>query len=394
MKVAFLTNKSPFPPNDGSSMAIDAMIRGLVNEGIQVKILAMNTPKHPKSLYDVPNDLSHAIEIIMVDVDNRPTPFGAIKNLFSQDSYIISRFQSEAFSAAVEGLLSKENFDWVQVEGLSLAIYLPLIRKHHSGKIVNRAHNVEHLIWERTAMYETNGLKAAYIKLQAKRLKQFELKVLNEFNAVVPITPTDQALLKSRGVHKPMHYAYCGINLKSRKIEDHSNPVDFFFVGSFDWQPNLQGMNWFLQQVWPLVLRKIPSAQLHILGRQAPDSFRRIKGVHIHPDQTTAESFFEKHSILVVPLRSGSGLRIKIVEAMAMAKSIVTTPIGAEGIQGQPGVHFFIHNKAEDFAAAMIELHHSKSLRQSMGHAARTLAETYFNMDDIAKRLIEFMKTL
>ena len=394
MKILMLTNKSPFPPNDGSSLAMNSMVRGFVLAGCEVSLLVMNTSKHRKDPNDLPDDLTSQVEMRFVNLNNRPSPVTGFFNLFSKESYIVSRFKHQGYAEALQNWLEEKEFDIVQIEGLTPCHYIELIRSKSKAKLINRAHNVEHLIWLRTAMYESNFFKAAYLQIQANRLKRFELERLTLFDALVPITPIDRAMFKSLGLKLPMLSAYCALNFENLEIEDWTGKPDFFFVGAFDWQPNLQGMRWFLKEVWPLVLQSQSDAQIHVLGRHCPADIVSAPNVVVYDDILDAKKFYSQHKILVVPLRSGSGLRIKVLEGMSMGKAVVTTSIGVEGIAAEPGVEIKLANDPKTFAVEMIDLYTNPKVAKHMGRKAQEFAEKHFNQNEVSRELIQFYQSL
>ena len=395
LSILILSNKSPFPPNDGSSVAIESMVQGFVAHGHQVHLLAMNTPKHSKSPADLPEELKEEVELTMVEVDNRPYMGKALYNLiFSTRSFAVSRFDDKGYRKALCALLEEKRFDFVQFEGLSLAHYLEDVRKQHKGPVILRAHNVEFRIWERSAAHEKNALKRRYLRIQAERLKQFELEKTALFDALVPITEVDKKAFKDLGITVPSHTAFSGRTFSTSGEKSIEGSARFFFVGAFDWLPNAQGMEWLLRDVWPLIRSEEPQAELHVLGRNCPDGFKKVKGVTIHPDRQDASGFFQEHQILLVPLRSGSGLRIKIVEGMSLGKAVVSTSIGAEGIPCVSGVNCLIADQAEEFAAHALQLFREAAFREEMGQEARKTARNYFDRTSIGRSLIEFYKEL
>lgn len=395
LNILILANKSPFPPNDGSSLAVESMVRGFAEQGASVCVLAMNTSKHRKSEEDFPEDLIGKVRLRMVDVDNTPKALPALGNLlFSSESYVVSRFNQGAYRKALVKWLQEETFQYVQVEGLTLAHYVEDIRAHHFGPVILRSHNVEHLIWSRSAFYEGNSLKQWYLKLQSERLKKFELERSAQFDAIVPITATDTGAFKSFGIKLPMKTAFCGVDVANSKQEAFEETPKFFFVGAFDWLPNLVGINWLVDHVWPKIVGEEPEVELHILGRHSPPELQKVKGVFVHPDQNVAHSFFEKNQILLVPLKSGSGLRIKIVEAMSLGKAVVSTYVGAEGIHGQSGTHFYLEDEAGAFADKALELYRNRMFIQQMGNSARTFALKNFDRSSISAGLLEFYSSL
>ena len=395
LSILLLSNKSPFPPNDGSSVAIESMVRGFVAQGLRVHLLAMNTPKHPKSPSDLPEELQGHVELTMIEVDNQPYIGKALYNLmFSKQSFAVSRFDDQTYRATLCSLLSEKRFDFVQFEGLSLAHYLDDVKKQHKGLIILRAHNVEFRIWERSARHEKNPFKRRYLHIQAERLKQFELEKTPQFDALVPITEVDRETFKDLGISLPSRTAFSGRAFSTSEEKDSEGPARFFFVGAFDWLPNTQGMEWLIDEVWPLIRAEEPKAELHVLGRNCPEGFRRVSGVTIHPDRRDASGFFKEHHILLVPLRSGSGLRIKIVEGMSLGKAVVSTSIGAEGIPCVSGVNCLIADQAAEFAAHALQLFRETTFRKEMGKEARKTARNYFDRSSIGRSLIEFYKGL
>ena len=386
-----LTNKSPFPPNDGSSFAMASMVYGFIASDWELSVFALNTRKHRKSADDVPDEVRDRFRLQLFEVDNRPTVAGAISNLlFSRQSYAVSRFFYRELAEAIQQELREHRYDVVQVEGLSMAVYLPTIRAAFQGSIVYRAHNIENRIWLRAAKNESNLLKRIYVQLQAKRLKSFEKSILKEFSAIVPITHIDAEVLSSYAPGVPMRTAYTGLKIAGNALVEMPENADFFFVGAFDWLPNLQGVNWFMEAVWPEIKKAIPKSTFHILGRHCPESISNAEGVVVHQDRPTASAFFAEHSILLVPLQSGSGLRIKIVEALAAGRPVVSTSVGEEGIAATEAEGLFVADEPRAFAEKAIELFRNAERRRAAGRGGRAFAEKHFDRDAIARDLTDF----
>lgn len=178
MKILILTNKFPFPPRDGGSIATLNMITGLHDAGNQITCLALNTNKHPFPIHQIPSELGERIQFLGVDCNSSIRPLKLISNfLFSKAPYIATRFNIKAFRLKLSTLLEEETFDIVQLEGPYPGQYIDLLRKKSKAKISLRAHNVEHIIWERKAFNEPSFLKRWYLANMAQRLKQYELEV-------------------------------------------------------------------------------------------------------------------------------------------------------------------------------------------------------------------------
>jgi len=309
MRILQLANKVPFPPKDGGSIATLAMTKGFKELGYEVSVLAMSTSKHPVKEMDIPQQMRDDIRFILVDVDTRLCPIRAIKNLlFSRMPYNAERFVSKAFGDRLAELLIEEEFDVIQLEGLYLTPYVPLIRELSEAKISMRAHNIEHEIWNRTVK-QRSGLTKAYTKIIAKRVKNMELASLNSFDVMVPITERDAGILRSMGCSIQMKVAPTGINMEEfREYEAKPEFPSVFHIGALDWSPNQEGLEWFLKKCWKKLHEKYPELKFYIAGRNAPDKIRNIKenGVVFLGEVEDAYAFMESKAIMIVPLLSGA----------------------------------------------------------------------------------------
>jgi len=397
MRILQLANKVPFPPKDGGSIATLAMTKGFKELGYEVSVLAMSTSKHPVKEMDIPQQMRDDIRFILVDVDTRLCPIRAIKNLlFSRMPYNAERFVSKAFGDRLAELLIEEEFDVIQLEGLYLTPYVPLIRELSEAKISMRAHNIEHEIWNRTVK-QRSGLTKAYTKIIAKRVKNMELASLNSFDVMVPITERDAGILRSMGCSIQMKVAPTGINMEEfREYEAKPEFPSVFHIGALDWSPNQEGLEWFLKKCWKKLHEKYPELKFYIAGRNAPDKIRNIKenGVVFLGEVEDAYAFMESKAIMIVPLLSGSGMRIKIIEGMALGKSIVSTSIGAEGIAVSNGEDIIIADDPQKFSSGIESLLDNFDKFDAIGSNAERFIEANYDNLSITKALTAFYKEL
>lgn len=397
MKILQIANKVPYPPKDGGSIAAFAMTRGFRALGHEVVVLAMSTTKHPVKPEDIPQEIQNDIRFILVDVDTRLSPISAIKNLlFSSLPYNAERFVTKEFSIQLERLLRNEHFDVIQLEGLYLAPYVPLIREHSKALVSMRAHNIEHEIWQRTVK-QRSGFVRLYTSLIAKRVKKMELKCMNSFDAIVPITSRDDKILKSLGCNLPSHVSPTGIDMKA--FSNYTGKPAFpslFHIGALDWSPNQEGIDWFLKKCWPDLHASHPDLQFYIAGRNAPDHIKNIKAPNVifKGEVDDAYAFMEDKAIMIVPLLSGSGMRIKIIEGMALGKSIVSTSIGAEGISVSSGTDIIIADDPENFTEGIESLLNNFDKFEAIGRNARNFVEKNYDNLSISKALAGFYKEL
>jgi len=397
MKILQIANKVPYPPKDGGSIATFAMSKGFKELGHKVTVMAMSTSKHPVKESDIPSEIRSGIRFIIIDVNTRISPARALKNLLlSSLPYNAERFISKAFSTRLEQLLQEEKYDVIQLEGLYMAPYISLIRKHSTALLSMRAHNIEHEIWERTVM-QRSGLKKIYTRIIAQRVKRMELAFLNGYDAMIPITARDAQIMESFGCRLPVHVSPTGIN--TSEFSEYNGKPEFpsiFHIGALDWSPNQEGIDWFLKRCWPDLHSKYPELKFYIAGRNAPDHIKNIDepNVEFLGEVDNAYTFMENKAVMVVPLLSGSGMRIKIIEGMALQKSIVSTSIGAEGIGVTHGTDIIIADGPEKFTEGIENLLNNFDKFEAIGKNAKKYVEENYDNLSISKSLMGFYKEL
>lgn len=397
MKILQLCKKFPYPLKDGEAIAITYLAKALCALDCEVTLLSMNTTKHFFDIKTLPKDFNHYAAMHLVTVDNRLKVKDAFLNLFSSQSYHISRFISAGFEAKLIELLQQNDYDIVQLETLYLAPYIHIIRQHSKAKIVLRSHNVEHEIWDRITQNTNSSVKKMYLKMLTKRLESFELEHLNKYDMMVAITMRDLNLFKKLGCDIPAHVAPIGLELSDyNRIETQHERPTFCFIGSLDWMPNLEGIEWILQNVWSKVLEKAPDAEFHIAGRNTPDSLKNQnwKNVIIHGEVPVAADFINSHDVMLVPLFSGSGMRVKILEGMALGKVVLSTDIGLEGIHAEHGKNVLIANDVEGFVNEIVQSYNSPELTKNMGQAAVEFIHDNYDNISIGKKLLNFYNKL
>jgi len=394
MKILQLTKKFPYPMKDGESIAVTNLSKSLSSLGCEITLLSMNTVKHYISKDSIPTSFDHYKEIHTVDLDNRVTMLGAIRNLLSKDSYHVSRFYFEDFKAKVVELLKGNQYDIVQLETLYLAPYIELIREHSEAKIVMRSHNVEFEIWNRIAMNTTFLPKKIYIKYLAKKLQNFEIERLSKYDALVTVTERDIEAYRNLGYNGKGISLPIGINC-SEYIADMNTfeKPSISFIGSLDWIPNLEGLNWFIEEVWQMVIEQNPKVQLFIAGRNTPNSIKVLasESIIIEGEVEDAKAFINDHSIMIVPLLSGSGMRVKILEGMALSRVIVSTSIGMEGIDAKDKIEILKADTPEEFASSLNWILKNKEKQKRIGTNARKFISTNFDRETNAKNFINFL---
>lgn len=399
MNILLLCNKPPWPPLEGGPIAMNAMIQGLLKNGHQVKVLSVNTNKYNVKPEDIPDDYrkSTGIELVYLDLSIKPIP--ALIHVLKNKSYHISRFISTDFEKVLARILKEEHFDIVQFETLFTTPYIPIIRRLSDARLVLRAHNIEHLIWKRIASGTRNPLKKWYLNHLSKTLHSYEHSVLKMLDGVVAITGKDADYFTQLQPELPVIDIPFGMNVESDSPAEPIPPtrgLKLFHLGSMNWMPNQEGIKWFLDKVWPDLHSRNPMLTFSLAGRGMPQWLTSLKmpGVIVDGEVPDAQIYMDNHDAMIVPLFSGSGIRIKIIEGMLAGKTIITTPVGAEGINYTPGKDMLLASNADEFIQSVEFLLNQPQAHQEIGKAARELVRRDHNNALLMEKLTKFYTLL
>lgn len=396
LRILILLNRIPYPLNDGGAIGAYNFVKGYAEAGCNVTMLAMNTAKHFVDEGTIKQVFSKYATGNTVYIDNRIKAFGAFKNLFKSESYIIERFVSKGYEAVLTNMLQQNEYDVVHIDGLPPAAYIDVVRKHSKAKISMRAHNVEHVIWERIADMEGNPLKKIYVGIQAKRLKEFEIAAIKKCDLVMAISKEDEDTIKAAVPNAVTRIVPAGMDISQKVENTNYNPLDLCFIGSFDWMPNLQGIDWFMKEVWADLVRQYPTIKFSIAGKQMPAHIHALKSANLNPvgEVPDAKQFILQHGLMVVPIVSGSGIRIKILEGMALGKTIIATPIAAEGLGLTHGENILIAETGAEFAACIDKCRNDESYCKQIGKNAHRFALDNYLNQNIFAGLIQYYRNM
>jgi polysaccharide biosynthesis protein PslH len=398
MRILQLCKKFPYPLKDGESIAITYLAKALQEAGNEVHLLAMNTAKHYTDLKQITTETDHYAVVHTVDVDNRVKPMDAFLNLFSNESYHITRFVQPAYRSELAKLLKQYHYDAILLETVYLAPYLDTIRELSTAKVVMRAHNVEHEIWERLTQ-NAHPIKRFYLKSITPRLRNFEVGALNKYDLLAGITQRDVDQFRALGMTIPAMALPVGLDTRNYMADQSSfeRPLSIGFIGSLDWMPNQEGLKWFLQEVWqPCLSAQFRDLQLHIAGRNTPDWIKNLASerIHVHGEVPDAVQFMRQHSVMLVPLLSGGGMRVKILEAMAMARVNITTTIGMEGIEAQHAKELLVADSPTDFVEAIRFCYKHPQKMEAIGLRAQVFCAQKYDNYKIASLLLERLRQI
>lgn len=355
MRVLQLTKKVPFPSKDGESMAIRSLASSLISNGVSVDLLSLNTNKHRFSseLDDLDSNIYRSI--IMVDINTDFHPISFLINLLSNIPYQISRFVKKDYEVKLISLLNQNKYDYILLETVYLTPYIPVLKRYSSAKILLRTHNMEYEIWDRLYNRADWGVSKLLYKWLASQMFRYESFRLHAIDYLIAISERELLMFKAfypslSGSVVPITWNG-SMECYQKTLKSDAQYISLFFIGSLDWKPNQEGLLWFLHKVWPICHARFPNLTFYVAGRNMPDKIKQIilDGVIMMGEVDDAVAFVNQHDIAIVPLLSGSGMRAKIIEAMALGKVVITTSIGLEGIDAKDTYDVCLADSPEEF---------------------------------------------
>jgi glycosyltransferase involved in cell wall biosynthesis len=393
MKALDLLARLPFPAKDGGAIGVCEPLLHTKRLGVEWVVAALYSERHEQDLQRT----RHEFET-HVDFSGTP-PFSipsALANLFDSRPYNLAlRFDRESFRRMLKAIRTVHpQFDFIQIEGVYMAPYIDDCKELWPGTpILLREHNAEFQIFERLALNESNPVKKVFLSMQAAKMRRYERAQLDRVDLVVPVTPLDAESFNTLGVKTPIVVNPAGANV--RELERPSGLTRngrILIVGSMNWPPYVQSMEWFLSRVWSRFAKANPGVALDVIGKDPPASIQiwdGRDGVRVHGFVDDILPHMHHASGMVIPLLTGSGMRIKMVEAMAASLPVVTTSIGCEGIPVTDGVHAWIRDDEQGFVSALEELIRRPEESERIAQNAFELADSHFSWESIGKRFIE-----
>lgn len=368
-----------------------ALTQGLLDAGHTIKVIAIETPKHPFKYNSATEHYVKQTQFEPVKVDTTIRPLAMLKDFLRGQLYILNRFISTAVEKSVIRALQQEKYDFVLLESLYVAPYIDTIKRYSSAKIILRSHNVEHLLWQREYDKTNNPLRMIYLAQMIRLMRKYEQQVFAKVNGVAAISSVDANIIKELTPTAKVEVIPLSTNYTPVDgIAAAENTV--FHLGAMDWFPNVDGIEWLLDYVWPVVLKVKPDAKLYLAGRNMPQS------VFSYADNTiTIEGaidspveYMANKNIMVVPLFLGSGVRVKIIEGMALGKAIVATPLAVEGLAVSHKKNIYIAGNEQQFAAAIIDLLNNSQLAKQIGANAVEFINANHRPQVVINKLIQF----
>jgi len=396
MKILFLTQLFPYPPICGGTIKSFNILSHLGSRHEVVLASFVREGPTPEQMGVL---ASFCKEIWTVPI--KRSAFNNLKyaalSLMNKRPFIIARDRIAEMQRVVNSLLDSKQFDLLYVDHLQMAQY---VEGWNCCPKVLDEHNVEWKIIERLAQGEKNLLRRMYAAIEWKKLKKWELNACGKFDMVLTVTENDKTILLSeRPEMNNIISVPIGVDFENfPKIELQPDAREIISIGTMSWPPNIESMHYFVDEIYPEIKSRAEDVRLVIVGSKPPASIRNLASLD---SSITVTGFVEDLSaaasrvaVFIVPLRSGSGLRVKILNAMAMGLPIVSTSVGCEGIGAEHEKELLIADTSQEFADAVLRLLSDFELRKRLGAAGREFVLSNYGWDSICAGLDKALDAL
>ena len=397
MKLLMLSHQVPFPPNSGYPIVVYNTIKGLLKLGVEVTLFSINPYKEKTDVDDIYDPIFEKIDFHSYNIDTEVNIWGAFFNIFSNQSYNVSRFFDDEAAKVLENILREKDFDVIQFEGIYVVPYLETVKEHSKAKLIYRAHNIAFDVWERLALRERFTPRRVYLEFLSRRLKVYETEQINRFHQVFAISEPDRHSILRMGCQTRLDVFPVAIDFEKYNIDNTKTSFPtLFHLGAMDWRPNKEGLEWFLDEIWPDIETLNRELRFYIAGKNMQKQFFDYDSDNliVEGEVFDAVEFMNSKAIMIVPLLSASGMRVKIIEGMAMQKCIIATSMAAEGINYKNGKDILIANTSDEFYRAILQCITQPNKWQEIGANARKTAERDHEINSNAKRMLNIYEKL
>lgn len=314
-----------------------------------------------------------------------------MKNCLSPLPYSIEKFATRELNLALREAAEREPFDLLHCDSLKISHNIEGLE---ALPTVLTEHNVESLIWQRFSDLEATPLKKLYLGHQARKLRQYEIETCRRVKRVIAMSEEDRRILEEMTGAFNVDAIPNGVDCSYFTASHESPEADHLvFTGSMDWIPNEDAMVYFVGEVLPFIREARPSVHLSVVGRSPTSKVRQLasggNGVEVTGRVEDIRPYIARAGVYVVPIRFGSGTRLKILEAMAMGRPVVSTRLGCEGLSVNPGKDILVADDPREFAERVLEVLRDDALAASLGEAGRSLVEREYDWPRLSEQLEE-----
>jgi len=400
LRILFIGTNLPIPTNNGSALRSLSIIKSLSSSGHEIHFLSFAGKDLPKTL-DPLSLYCTEVDLLERDAESMSRRGGYVRRarcLLSRKPYAVERFRSRVMEARIEGLLGARQFDLVICDGLHALVNIP----NTNVPIALNCHNVEYLIFRRYVSVEKNPFKKSYAALEAHLLRGVERRGCQRAAMAMACSDEDRRALRQLHPVLPVVIVPNAVDVdsylfrESQELKD-ADPI-LLFQGAMDWYPNRDAVEFFVLNILGLVRAEFPTARFVVAGRNPPRRFVEdicaYPGVEFTGTVPDMRPYLSTATVVVVPLRMGSGTRIKILEAFAAGKPVVSTRLGAEGLIAEEGKDLLLADNPAEFARSVATFLRDPALRSAISKSGRALIANRYSQQVLKRSLDAFVSSL
>lgn len=382
LRILQLYNRVPHPPRDGGVKAVLQMRQVLENLGCTVHCFALNPSRNHIDPGSIPDDMRDDYLPEIIEVDSNVRMVGALAAMFSPRPYHLLRFRSAQAALGLKQLVEEYRPDLVLMEGLPMAMYLQELR-HLNCRVLYRSHNIESdIVGQRAASLARWNPLRAWMHAEYRKMKVFEQQTVRSVDGVLAISPQDLMQIRDMEPNRRdfmIHFGYWPTMISPSETSppeqactwDGQRPLKLGFIGTMDWAPNQDAVQWLLEEWIPVTEGWMHRPEFHVAGRKAPVGLAMPRPAYFfHGEVENAATFMASCDAMVFPLRMGSGLKIKVLEAMALGVPVISTALSVQGMGYEAGVDYWQAENAGQFAEVLHHLRRTPSLLKEMSDLA------------------------
>lgn len=398
MKILFLTQILPYPPTSGPKVKTWHVLRYLSQMGHRITLASFVRPEELPYL-DAVKQICADVHAVLVKRSRVADVGYLLRSQISGRPFLVERDDLSEMRTLVDRIVRTELVDVIHADQLTMTQFaLPYAGSpDRKPALIFDAHNA---VWTITGRMKDN-LPFYFrlpVALETRRIKQYEGRIVREFDATLAVTEPDlHALTKAAGtgLSGKLPISVVPIAVDTRElcpVARQEDSLNILTMGTLYYPPNADGIRWFVKEVFPHIRDKVPGAQLTIIGKNPPGDFLKLaedenNGIAVTGFVPDLDPYFAKSALTVVPVRAGGGMRVRILEAFARAMPVVTTTVGLEGIQAQPGRDVLVEDMPIAFADAVVKLLKDKSLQDQLSVNGRRLAEEKYDWQVILNEM-------
>ena len=389
IRALIIANKTVFPALDGGSLAIKKLSKILSRQNYIIDIVAISKNNSLKQkIYKKTSFPDKKITQFLFEKNMSFNILNFFKSIFAGTSYQANRFYDVEIRDFIKNILIKRTYSMIVFESVFTMVYLNSLHFQNQEKIIFRAHNIEHKIWK--DLSNNNFFKKIGFLLLAKQIKKMETEMPKNVDYILTLSKKDKQYFEQLFPQKTYNIP---VSFETDYPEKEKIINSIVHLGAMDWKPNVEGIDWFVKYVLPIIVKKNKNIKIYIAGKNMPKNYFNYinKNTIVEGKIEDAKQYISNKEIMFVPLFSGSGIRIKILESMSLGIPIISTSKGAEGIPYTNNENILIANTPEEFQKAICNLIKNKKLATKIGGNGKKLIELNFSNNFVINELNKYI---